>query len=29
LVDDKFGAQSKQNVENMAQIRLKRKILGD
>ena len=29
LVDEKFGTQSKQNVENMAQIRLKRKILGD
>lgn len=29
LVHDKFGLISKQNVEEMAKIRLKRKILGD
>ena len=29
LVGEKFGAQERANVENMATIRLKRKILGD
>ena len=29
LVDKKFGATERQNIEEMAKIRLKRKILGD
>ena len=29
LVENKFGLQSRQNVEEMSKIRLKRKILGD
>lgn len=29
LVENKFGIQSRQNVEEMSKIRLKRKILGD
>jgi anaerobic magnesium-protoporphyrin IX monomethyl ester cyclase len=29
LVENKFGSQSRQNVEEMSKIRLKRKILGD
>ena len=29
LVEKKFGEQSRKNVEEMAQIKLKRKILGD
>lgn len=29
LVENKFGEQSRKNVEEMAQIKLKRKILGD
>jgi hypothetical protein len=29
LVEKKFGEQSRKNVEEMAQIKLKRKILGE
>ena len=29
LIEDKFGKQQRQNVESMAKIKLKRKILGD
>jgi radical SAM superfamily enzyme YgiQ (UPF0313 family) len=29
LVENKFGIQSRQNVEEMSKIRLKRKLLGD
>ena len=29
LVEDKFGQQEKLNVEDMASIKLKRKLLGD
>jgi len=29
LVEKKFGEQSRKNVEEMAHIKLKRKILGD
>jgi anaerobic magnesium-protoporphyrin IX monomethyl ester cyclase len=29
LVERKFGAQERKNVQDMASIRLKRKILGD
>ncbi len=29
LVEEKFGQQERQNIEDMAKIRLKRKILGD
>jgi len=29
LVENKFGLQSRQNIEEMSKIRLKRKILGD
>ena len=29
LVEDKFGATERQNVEQMSEIRLKRKLLGD
>jgi hypothetical protein len=29
LVASKFGAQERANVEDMAQIRLKRRLLGD
>jgi len=29
LVENKFGIQSRQNVEEMSKINLKRKVLGD
>jgi hypothetical protein len=29
LVEKKFGAQERRNVEEMAKIRLRRKLLGD
>jgi hypothetical protein len=29
LVETKFGADSRQNLEEMSQIKLKRKLLGD
>ena len=29
LVENKFGTQSRQNIQEMSKIKLKRKILGD
>ena len=29
LVEDQFGAQERKNIEEMAKIKLKRKLLGD